>query len=288
MKDPHKFPFVFFGSIAAVLFAMLALLVGLTMSGKVSVLTPKGLIALKQSQLILHSTFLMLIVVVPVLVLTYLFAWIYRGQNKRAKYSPDWAHHTGYELLWWGFPCVIIAILSVMVWKSSHELDPFRPIESEVKPLRIQAVALDWKWLFLYPEQGIATVNFVQFPEKTPLNFEITADAPMNSFWIPDLGGQIYAMAGMRSKLHLMVDQVGDFRGSSANLSGAGFAGMVFTARASSEEEFHDWVQSVASSSEVLNYEEKVKPTQYDPPAYFVLDQEDLFESILKKYMTGM
>ena len=162
----------------------------------------------------------------------------------KAKHAPDWEHNYIAEYCWWGVPIVIIVILAVTTWKSSHDLNPFKPIESEKKPLAIQVVALHWKWLFIYPEQGIATVNFVQFPEKTPINFEITSDAPMNSFWIPQLGGQIYAMPAMRSKLHLIANEIGSFRGVSANISGKGFAGMTFTAKSSSEEDFDAWVQS--------------------------------------------
>src|SRR5262249_43331219 len=152
----------------------------------------------------------------------------------------------------------------------------------------IQAVALQWKWLFIYPEQSIATINFIQFPEKTPLHFEITADAPMNSFWIPQLGGQIYAMPAMRSRLNLIASETGSFRGCSANISGTGFAGMTFIAVSSSDGDFDEWVQKVKQSPKVMTqqeYQSLVEPSEYDPVAYFVLGQQDLFDQVLMKYM---
>ncbi len=253
----------------------------------IAVLNPKGMIAIKQRHLLITATWLMLIVVIPVIILTMAFAWKYRASNKSAKYTPNWEHNYIAECLWWGIPCVIIVVLGVITWKSSHDLDPFKPIDTGKKPLTVQVIALQWKWLFIYPEQGIATVNFVQFPEQTPINFEITADAPMNSFWIPQLGGQIYAMPAMRTKLHLIASEVGTFRGSSANISGTGFAGMVFSAKATTEEEFTQWVQSVGQSPNRMTldtYNELVKPSEYNPVASYVLVDGDLFEQVLRKY----
>ena len=197
----------------------------------IAVLEPKGFIGIKERDLIITALLLMLIVVIPVFLFALFFAWKYRESNSKARHAPDWEHNYIAEYCWWGVPFLLIIILGVITWKSSHELNPFRPIQSDVKPIKIQVVALQWKWLFIYPEQNIATVNYVEFPEKTPINFEITADAPMNSFWIPQLGGQIYAMPAMRSKLHLIANEEGTFRGCSSNISGKGFAGMVFTAK---------------------------------------------------------
>jgi cytochrome o ubiquinol oxidase subunit 2 len=191
---------------------------------KISVLNPKGIVALKEYRLIIISTLMMLIVVVPVFFMTVFFAWKYRADNTKAKYKPDEDQNHLAEVVWWGVPFLIIAVLGVITWKSCFELDPFTPLKMNTKPLKIQVIALRWKWLFIYPEQKIATVNFFQFPEKTPINFEITSDAPMNSFWLPELGGQIYAMPGMSTKLHLIADTEGSYRGSSANISGTGFS----------------------------------------------------------------
>ena len=252
-----------------------------------AVLDPKGWIGEKERDLLVISTWLMLIVVIPVLLMTIGITWKYRASNKEAKYSPDWDKSHLAEAVWWGLPFVIIIALSVLTWKSSHDLDPFKPLDSNQKPLKIQVVALQWKWLFLYPEQGIASVNFLQIPEKTPIYFEISADAPMNSFWIPRLGGQIYAMPGMRSKLHLIAQETGDFRGSSANLSGDGFAHMHFVTRASSKEAFDQWVETVRSSPGLdwNHYTELAKPSVLQTPSQFRLAEENLFERIIMKFM---
>lgn len=253
----------------------------------VAVLNPKGIIGLKERHLIVTSSELMLIVVIPVFVFTWLFAWRYREGNGKAKHTPDWEHNYIAEYCWWGVPLVIIVILSIITWRASHELNPFKPIRNGKPPMRIQAVALQWKWLFIYPEQKIAVINFLQFPEDTPIDFEITADAPMNSFWIPQLGGQIYAMPAMRTKLHLIANEVGDFRGSSANISGKGFAGMNFIARSSTEEDFNRWVNTVKGSSKSLGmqeFNELVEPTEYVPVTLYTLADEDLFDQIIKKY----
>jgi cytochrome o ubiquinol oxidase subunit 2 len=257
--------------------------------GDITVLNPQGLIGEKQKDLIVISTLLMLIVVVPVFLLTFWSTWRYRAENKKANYSPHWWHSTTAEVVWWSIPCIIIVILGILTLKGSYELDPFKPISNTTtKPIRIQAVALQWKWLFIYPEQNIATVNYIQFPEKTPLNFEISADAPMNSFWIPALGGQVYAMPGMKAKLHLIADGAGIYRGCSANLSGSGFSGMNFVAKSTTDADFEQWVQSVKQSSAPLTmdeYEELVKPSQYVQPAYYTLGHEGLFDWIVMKYM---
>jgi cytochrome o ubiquinol oxidase subunit II len=253
----------------------------------IPVMDPQGMIGLKERELIITASLLMLIIIIPVFILTWFIAWKYREGNVKAKHAPDWEHNYIAEYCWWGVPLVIVIILGAMIWKSSYELNPFTPIETDKKPLVIQVVALDWKWLFIYPEQGIATINFVQFPLDTPINFEITSDAPMNSFWIPALGGQIYAMPAMRTKLHLMADKIGTFRGVSANISGKGFAGMKFTAQSSSQEDFDQWVRRVKKSSPPLGlaeYDQLVEPSEYEPTAFYTLKQLDLFDCILMKY----
>lgn len=272
--------FIFLGIIAFVGFYM--------GTHNIPVLDPKGIVAEKQKDLLIDASLLMLIVVVPVILMTLIFAWKYRESNKDAKYTPNWDHSTIAELFWWGVPFVIIIVLSIMTAVSTYELNPFKPLPSDKKPIKIQAVALQWKWLFIYPELGIATLNYVQFPEKTPLNFEITADAPMNSFWIPALGGQIYAMPAMRTKLHLMASEIGVYRGSSANLSGSGFAGMFFDAEAVTEREFNEWVARVKNSGSSLTweaYEQLVVPSQYQAPELYVLKKKELFDAILMQYM---
>jgi len=283
MKKVFKIVFITLFCLAAV--ALTALYISMN---TIDVLEPKGMIGEKEADLIITCSLLMLIVVVPVLLLTWIFAWKYREGHSN-KHEPDWEHNYIAEYCWWGIPIVIVIILAVITWRSTHELNPFKPIENGKKPVAIQVVALDWKWLFIYPEQGIATVNFVQFPEKTPINFAITSDAPMNSFWIPQLGGQIYAMPAMRSKLHLIANETGRFKGVSANISGRGFAGMRFIAEASTDAEFDAWVGKVKASGKHLNletYNQLASPSEYHPVEYFILDKNDLFDQVLMKYMS--
>lgn len=189
---------------------------------------PEGQVGIEQKNLILIATGLMLLVVIPVIIMTLAFAWKYRASNKAATYTPDWSHSTKIEAAVWIIPILIIIALGYVTYHSTHKLDPYRPLDSDVKPVQIDVVALDWKWLFIYPEQGIATVNKIVFPANTPVNFRVTSDAVMNSFFIPGLGGQIYAMAGMTTKLHLIANENDEFDGISANYSGAGFTGMKF------------------------------------------------------------
>ncbi|MBX9923970.1 MAG: ubiquinol oxidase subunit II [Rhabdochlamydiaceae bacterium] len=255
-----------------------------------AVLNPQGEIGVKEKDLILICTWLMLIVVIPVLIMTVVFAWKYRASNKKAKYDPKWDNSVTAELVWWSFPFIIVIILSVITWKSCHDLDPFKPIVNKGKAMEVQVVALQWKWLFIYPEEKIATINWVQFPKGVPVHFKITADAPMNSFWIPQLGGQIYAMPGMSAELYLVADEYGNFRGSSSNLSGEGFAGMIFSAVSCTPEEFKKWVDEAKSSSLRLNgkeYEKLVEPSQNSPVSLYVLETPDLYDRILMKYMEG-
>ena len=190
---------------------------------------------MEQRNLLLIIQALMLIVIIPVYILTFVFSWRYRAQSK-ATYDPDLVDSTLAEVVWWSVPLVMTLIIGVLTWVKTHELDPFKPIDVQKKTLTIQVVAFNGNGSLFILKKKLPAVNFFQIPKDTPINFEITADAPMNSFWIPQLGGQIYAMPNMRTKLHLIANESGDFRGSSANISGEGFSGMHFIARASSEE----------------------------------------------------
>lgn len=254
----------------------------------ITLLNPQGFIALEQKNLIIVATLLMLIVVIPVFILTFTFAWRYRASNTKAKYAPDWSNNSILELIWWAIPLVIIIALAIIIWQSSNALDPFRALQSRKKPLTIQVVALQWKWLFIYPKENIATINYIQFPEKTPINFVITSDAPMNSFWIPSLGGQIYAMSGMETQLHLIADNKGTFNGSSANISGQGFSGMKFIAKASSQDDFDKWVQEVKKTPNQLTekqYNLLAQPSSNNPIAYYSWTTNNLFNKIIMKYL---
>lgn len=257
----------------------------------VAILNPQGAIADQQQRLLITATWLMLIVGIPVFILTFVVAWKYRKDNTKATYAPNWDYNFWLEAIWWGVPFIIIVILSVLIWNSSHKLDPFKPLDHPKKPITIQVVAMNWKWLFIYPEQKIATVNFLQIPEKTPINFEITADAPMNSFWIPQLGGQMYAMPAMVSKLHLIADGVGNYNGASANLSGKGFSGMRFVATSVTEKAFEKWVDTAHASNESLSlqsYKALAAPSENNPQATYRLEKNDLFNWIVMKYMMPM
>lgn len=257
-----------------------------------AVLQTSGIIATKERNLMIAAILLMLIVVVPVFVLTIGIVYKYRVTNvtaKKASYAPYWDHNKYLEFFWWAVPFLIILTLAIITWNSSHSLDPYKPLNSSTKPITIQVIALQWKWLFIYPEQHIATVNYVQFPANMPVNFEITSDAPMNSFWIPELGGQIYAMTGMSTQLHLIADHEGIFGGRSANLSGSGFARMQFAARATSDSDFVSWINSVKSRGVTLDeatYDQLSKPSETIENMYYSDTQTDLYTNVIHKYMT--
>lgn len=257
-------------------------------AGNIAMLFPKGIIALKERNLLLVIQFIMLLVVLPVYVLTFVFSWTYRAQESQENYDPHLEDNPIAEVIWWGLPLILTLIIGGLTWYWTYELDPFKPINSDKKPLTIQAIALQWKWLFIYPEQKIASLNYLQIPEKTPITFEITADAPMNSLWIPQLSGQIYAMPGARTKLNLIAEEPGDYRGASANLSGEGFSGMHFMTKATSEEAFQKWQQEISQSEKGLafkEYQELARPSSNVPVDYYHLKDESLFEQILMKYM---
>jgi cytochrome o ubiquinol oxidase subunit II len=259
-------------------------------SGDLAVLDPKGSVGVAEKHLILTATWAMLLVVVPVILLTLFFAWRYRASNRNATYAPKWAHSTAIEVVVWAIPAVIILFLAILTWKTSHELDPYKPLESSAKPINVEVVALDWKWLFIYPDLGIATVNQLAVPVGTPVNFRITSDSVMNSFFIPQLGTQVYAMAGMQTRLHLIADEAGDYAGISANYSGAGFSDMKFRTLATSQQDFDAWVQKVKASRGNLSmdqYATVAQPSEKAPVEYFSTVDPKLFSNIIAKYNNG-
>ncbi|MEM5299585.1 ubiquinol oxidase subunit II [Burkholderia sp. JPY481] len=271
-------------------FVSASLMLLLSGCSNLDILNPKGSVGLAERDLIATSVWAMLIVVVPVILMTLFFAWRYRASNRNAEYKPGWTHSTAIEVVVWTIPALIILFLAVLTWKSTHELDPYRPLESEVKPINVEVVALDWKWLFIYPDLGIASVNQLAIPVGTPVNFRITSDTVMNSFFIPQLGGQIYAMAGMQTRLHLIADHAGDYAGLAANFSGKGFSDMKFRTLASSPEEFNAWVEKVRASSDRLDmdrYHAVSEPSEKDPVRYFSTVDPKLFNNIIAKYNNG-
>jgi cytochrome o ubiquinol oxidase subunit II len=257
------------------------------------VLAPAGDIAAQQRDLVVISTVLMLLIVLPVMALTVLFAWRYRQSNTSAKYEPDWDHSTALELVIWSAPLLIIVCLGALTWMGTHLLDPYRTlgrihaeraVDPSKAPLRVDVVALDWKWLFIYPDYGIATVNELAAPVDHPINFRITASSVMNSFYIPALAGQIYAMPGMETKLHAVVNRAGRYRGFSANYSGAGFSGMHFAFQGLDEKGFEDWVAKAKSAGGTLGraeYLQLEKPSQNEPVRRWGTIDPDLYRLIL-------
>ncbi|MGM1347828.1 cytochrome o ubiquinol oxidase subunit II [Serratia liquefaciens] len=256
-------------------------------------MNPKGAIGVEQRTLIITAIALMLIVVIPVIFMAFAFAWKYRASNKDAKYSPNWSHSNKIEAVVWTIPIIIIAILGTITWKTTHELDPFKPIVTDKKPMTIEVVSLDWKWLFIYPEQGIATVNELAFPKDVPVEFKITSNSVMNSYFIPQLGGQIYAMAGMQTKLHLIGNEAGKYDGISSSFSGRGFSGMKFTAIVTpTEGDFDQWVAKVKASSNNLNatsdFNKLAEPSENNPVEYFSSVKPNLFKETIGKFMGDM
>jgi len=258
-------------------------------SHTVAVLQPAGTIASQERSLIYTAVLLGMIVIIPVYILTVFIFWKYRENKKvEKKYSPDWDHSRWLEGIWWTIPLIIITILSVITWRSSYALDPFKALSSTAKPLTVQVVALDWKWLFIYPDEHVASVNQVQIPLNRPVTFDITSDTVMNSFWIPQLGSQIYAMPGMSTQLHLMASKAGSYKGSSANISGNGFSGMAFSAKAETEADFDAWTSTTAKTAPKLtldSYGRLAKPSRNNPVSYYSLSTDNLYDYIVMKYM---
>lgn len=250
---------------------------------------------MQQRDLIIISTALMLIIIIPVIILTLVFAWRYRASNTNATYDPEWHHSTVVELVVWSAPLLIIIALGALTWVTTHRLDPYRPLDriaeghelpTNVKPLTVDVVALDWKWLFIYPEEGIATVNELVAPVNRPIQFKITASTMMNSFFIPALAGQVYAMAGMETQLHAVINTAGVYEGFSANYSGAGFSDMRFKFYGMNTADFNNWVQQTREGGGDLTREVYLKlaqPSEKDPVRRYAKVDADLFDAILNR-----
>ncbi len=257
------------------------------------VLDPAGDVAQQQGDLVVISTLLMLIIIVPVMALTGWFAWKYRAANTAATYKPDWDHSTQLELLIWAVPLLIIICLGAVTWVGTHLLDPYRPLArtapgqpvgADVKPLEVQVVALHWKWLFIYPEQGIATVNELAVPEGRPLKFRISSSSVMNSFYVPAMAGQIYAMPGMETKLHAVFNETGNYEGFSANYSGAGFSNMRFGVRSMTEAGFERWAAEAKARGTTLDraaYLKLERPSEKEPVRRYAQVDSELFDRIV-------
>ena len=253
----------------------------------VALLNPKGLIAQEQYNLLVFTVTVLLAAVIPTMIILYYTAWKYRESNSVTAALPEANKNKHIVAYMWAIPIVIMLVLANTMWPATHRLAPQRPI-NDAKPLTIQVVAMRWKWLFIYPDQKIATVNFVQIPINTPVKFEMTADEmPMSSFWIPNLGGQLYTMTGHVNRLNLMADTVGDYPGSTPEINGIGFAGMKFTARVSSDDDFDQWVKQVKSFPEILDsakYEDILRPSEYNSAAFYSAYENNLYDQVVLKY----
>jgi cytochrome o ubiquinol oxidase subunit 2 len=247
------------------------------------VLDPKGPIAIANRQILLNSLGIMLAIVIPVIVATLGVAFWFRASNVRARYRPDFEYSGRLEMLVWSIPAMTVFLVGGVAWVGSHDVSPRKPIDSSVKPLRVQVTSLDWKWLFIYPDQGIASVNRLTIPVGTPISLELTSSSVMNSFFVPQLGSQIYTMAGMVTRLNLLADEPGTYRGFSAQFSGDGFADMHFNAEAVTSETFSQWVNMARSAGPELNattYADLVKPSEAVAPFTYRSVAPGLFDTI--------
>lgn len=274
-------------------FTLFALMMA-TLSGcNLVVMSPSGDVAAQQRDLIVISTILMLVIIVPVIFLTLFFAWRYRQSNTAAKYDPEWHHSTGLEVIIWSAPLAIIIALGAITWVSTHKLDPYRPLDridaarpvtEAVKPITVEVVALDWKWLFFYPDYGIATVNEMAAPVDVPINFKLTASSVMNAFYVPALAGMIYTMPGMETKLHAVINKAGEYEGLSSNYSGDGFSHMRFKFHGVDQAGFDAWVARVKQNGTALNrdaYLKLEKPSTKEPVRYYATVETGLYEAVL-------
>ena len=266
-----------------------ALLGAATLGGcSEGVLDPKGPIAAAERLILFNSTGIMLAIVIPTMIATLGVAYWFRASNRRARYMPEFDYSGRLELLVWSIPIMTVLLVGGVTWIGAYDLDPRKPIPSTAKPVRVQVVSLDWKWLFIYPDHGIASVNALTVPVGTPISFELTSSGVMNSFFVPQLGGQIYTMAGMMTRLHLLADHAGTYRGMSANYSGAGFSDMVFNVDAVPAERFEQWVAATRASGPVLDaqaYADLAKPSKAVAPFIYRAVAPGLFSGILTAAM---
>jgi cytochrome o ubiquinol oxidase subunit 2 len=257
------------------------------------VMSPSGDVAEQQANLIIYSTILMLIVIVPVIALTLFFAFRYRASNKDANYDPDWHHSTSLEIIIWSVPMAIIICLAGLTWVATHRLDPYKPltrvsadqpIDPGVAPMVIQVAAMDWKWLFIYPEHGIATVNEVAAVVDRPVEFQLTSTTVMNSFYVPALAGMIYAMSGAQTELNAVINEPGVYKGFSANYSGEGFSQMHFRFHGMEQGDFDAWVEKVRGAGQGLDRDELARlnqPSIAHPVTYYTLDDDGLWDRMV-------
>lgn len=257
-------------------------------SGKLVVISPTGIIALYERNLIASLVIIMLTCAIPVFILMAFVSIKYRAGRKGAKYDPNWRLSNIGTFLKWALPVTVVFAFAIINWKATHDLDPYKPLGSRSETEIIQVVSLRWKWLFIYPKENIATVNYLTLPVNTPVEFQLTSDGPMNSFWIPSLSGQIYSMSGMESHTHFMANAVGDFQGTAAEINGKGFSGMHFTVHSVSHDDFNKWVETVKKSPTALTaqeFEALSQPSEDHPVTLYSDVGKGLYNGVMMKYM---
>ena len=252
--------------------------------GCAGILDPVGPVGAQEKQLLLNSTAIMLVIVVPVIIATAAFAWWFRRGNRKATYRPDWEYSGAIEMVVWSIPALVVMLLGGIAWIGSHELEPSRPLRSTVQPVRIDVVSLDWKWLFIYPDQGVATVNELVVPAGTPISFRLTSDTVWNAFFVPQMGTMIYTMPRMTTRLNLQADRQGVYDGRSAHFSGDGFSGMQFKVHAVPPQRFAAWAQSARGRGPVLDgrgFARLSEPSSYVKPVTYGTVAPGLFEAVV-------
>jgi cytochrome o ubiquinol oxidase subunit 2 len=266
--------------------AVSATFLAFSVAGCSGVLDPHGPVGGAEKLILIDSLAIMLAIVVPTIIATLGFAWWFRASNKRATYRPQWAFSGHLELIVWAIPTLVVTFLGGIAWFGSHDLDPYKPLASTTKPIEIEVVSLDWKWLFIYPDDGIATVNQLVVPVGKPVHFRLTSSGVMNSFFIPQLGSQIYTMAAMTSQVSLQADRVGTYPGLSAQFSGEGFADMHFDVQAVSADGYAKWIADTKSTGESLDiaaYAALAKPSKDMQPVTYKAVATGLFDSIVNE-----
>lgn len=284
MKGVHRI-----GIGLAVVAVLMAIGWWLLKDATIDVLSPTGVVAEQQKQLLIFTIILSSIVVIPVFTLLAVFAYKYRETNPTHKgYDPEWKENAQLEAIWWGIPIVIIGILAVVTWQTSHSLDPYKKIDAEHPAIPIQVIALQWKWLFIYPDDDLAMTNKVILPKDVPVTFYLTADAPMSAFWIPSLGSQIYNMNGMTSELNVMATKTGMYKGYTTNINGKGYADMTFDVAVRTHKEYHEWLESYSQTgAEVLTDKTlaKLRQPSIDTSQSTYSVASDIYSQIMGRYM---
>jgi cytochrome o ubiquinol oxidase subunit 2 len=248
------------------------------------ILDPVGPVAAQEKQLLINSTAIMLAIIIPTMIATVAFAWWFRRGNSKATYRPDWEYSGAIEMVVWSIPALTIMLLGGIAWIGSHDLEPSKPLKSSIPPLKVEVVSLDWKWLFIYPEQGVATVNQLVVPAGTPISFRLTSATVWNSFFVPQMGTMIYTMPRMTTRLNLQADRQGTYDGLATHFSGDGFPGMQFKVQALPADQFAMWAQGSRGAGGALDprsYAELAKPSSYVKPMTYGAVAPDLFDAIV-------